>query len=372
MRIGFDSKRAFFNKSGLGNYSRNLLNALSKYYKENDYYLFTPKVKDRIHIEREEQYNLIGPEKIHHKVFNSYWRTKTISGLLKSNRIEIYHGLSNELPLDIHKSEVKSVVTIHDLIFLRFPLLYKRIDRFFYLKKSTYSCRVAHKIIATSEQTKMDIVNFLNIEPSRIEVIYQGCNPIFFCGITNHLKDQIREKYQLPEDFLLYVGTIEKRKNLLNLIKAKFNHHIDLPLIVIGRKTDYFNLVNKYIETNRVKNIIFLDKVLNEELPSIYQMATCFVYPSLFEGFGIPILESLVSGTPVITSRDGCFSEAGGPDSIYIDPLDPEEIGNALNQLLSDKKLYERMVVNGLKYARNFTEEIVASNHINLYGSLTE
>lgn len=369
--IGFDAKRAFFNKSGLGNYSRSLLISLSKKHPENTYYLFTPKIRNRINFENEEQFNLIEPGLKIFRLMGSLWRLKYINREIKQIKPDIFHGLSQELPIGIEETGVKSVVTVHDLIFIRFPEFYHRIDANIYYRKLVHACQVSDIILAISQQTKNDLVEFLNVSPEKISVIYQGCSPSFWNKYTNKQHNEIKAKYDLPERYLLYVGTIEKRKNLLALIKAINIKNISIPLVVIGRKTDtYFPQVESYISSHKLTNIIFPEHILNHELPVIYQDAECFIYPSLFEGFGIPLLEALVSGTPAITSNRECFIEAGGPGSIYVDPFDPEEIGEAIIKVLNDNTLRNNMITSGKEYANNFKDDFIANAYMNLYYSL--
>lgn len=369
--IAFDAKRAFFNKSGLGNYSRSLLVSLSKRHPENTYYLFTPKIKNRINIENEEQFKIVVPGLKIFRLMGSLWRLKFINREIKQIKPDIFHGLSQEIPIGIEETGVKVVVTVHDLIFIRFPEFYHRIDASIYYRKLVHACRVSDIIIAISQQTKNDIVEFLNISPEKISVIYQGCSPNFWKKYTNEQHNEIKAKYDLPARYLLYVGTIEKRKNLLALIKAINIKNISIPLVVIGRKTDsYFPQIESYISSHKLTNIIFPEHILNNELPVIYQNAECFIYPSLFEGFGIPLLEALVSGTPAITSNRDCFTEAGGPGSIYVDPYNPEEIGEAILRVLNDKNLRNKMISTGKEYANNFKDDFISNAYMNLYYSL--
>ncbi|KPL26445.1 MAG: hypothetical protein AMS23_01645, partial [Bacteroides sp. SM1_62] len=165
----------------------------------------------------------------------------------------------------------------------------------------------------------------------------------------------------------LYVGTIEPRKNLLQVIKARHRGKLDIPLIVIGRSTKYIKQIHEYIADNSLKNITFLQDVPNEDLPGIYQMADAFIYPSRFEGFGIPILEALFSRTPVITSTGGCFEEAGGKSSMYVDPDDTDELIHAVRSVLENEKLRTEMQEKGYNHARKFTDEIIAHNLMEVY-----
>lgn len=369
--IGFDAKRAFFNYSGLGNYSRNLLFALAKNYPENEYYLFTPETRSRIKMENEELFNLIEPGSFILRLFSSLWRRKYIIKDIERLKLKIFHGLSQELPLGIEQTGTKSIVTVHDMIFIRYPEFYKRIDAKIYLNKLIHACRVSDHIIAISEQTKNDLINYLGIDPVKISVIYQGCNSYFRNVYSKEFHQEIRGKYNLPEKYLLYVGTVEKRKNLLGIIRAMHISKVNIPLVVIGRKIDpYFKEVLDYISFNRLDNIIFPGPILNDELPVIYQDAECFIYPSFFEGFGIPVLEALVSGTPVITSKGGCFAEAGGPGSIYVDPHDPEQIGQAILGVVNNKEVRDKMIAAGADYANNFKDEVIAQAYMRKYQSL--
>jgi glycosyltransferase involved in cell wall biosynthesis len=275
--------------------------------------------------------------------------------------------LSHELPYNIQNKGIKTIVTIHDLIFLRFPHLYKSWDRKIYSKKFKYACKIADLIIAVSNQTANDIKQFFGTDNSKIKVIYQGCNPVFIKELNNSERANIIKKYGFPESYILYVGTIEERKNLLSLIKAINIAKIELPLVVIGGRTSYFKKVKEYIDQVKVKNIYFLETILNEDLPAVYQQAEVFVYPSIFEGFGIPVIESLYSKTPVITSKNGCFTEAGGPSSVYIDPQNIEELAIAIKKVIEDNELRQRMINEGCKYAGKFSDDMVAKNIMNAY-----
>ena len=168
----------------------------------------------------------------------------------------------------------------------------------------------------------------------------------------------------------MYVGTIEKRKNLLSIIRAMDLHNIDLPLVVAGRSTSYKKEVMKYISGNKVKNIKFIEYVFQEDLPSLYRNAAVFVYPSSYEGFGIPVLESLNSGTPVITSRDTCLEETGGEAGFYIDPLDIDELGAGIIKVLDDSGLRQKMIEEGKKHALKFRPEITTRQLFRIYERL--
>ena len=174
MRIGFDAKRAFLNNTGLGNYSRDTIRVLSNFYPDNKYFLYTPKEKGNSRLAFLDNRNntfVRTPQSLLNKALKSYWRSKSIVSDLFNNKIDIYHGLSHELPLGIEKTNIKTVVTIHDLIFIRYPHLFRTIDRKIYYKKFNSACHRADKIIAVSQQTKQDIIDFFLIPEEKIEVI---------------------------------------------------------------------------------------------------------------------------------------------------------------------------------------------------------
>src|SRR5690606_1953339 len=286
-------------------------------------------------------------------LFPSIWRSYRITKDLTADKVDIFHGLSGEIPHGLRKNRIRSIVTIHDLIFLRYPELYKPLNRYIYNRKSKYAVENADKIVAISEQTKQDITHFYGIPQEKIDVIYQGCHAAFKQKKTAHEKEAIRKKHNLPESFVLNVGSIEPRKNALQIVKAI--EHIDTPLLLIGKETPYTAQIRKYImEKGMTNKVLIKQGFTTEELSTIYQMANIFIYPSKFEGFGIPIIEALYSETPVITTNSGVFPEAGGPFSYYIDPNNTEELAYAISTILSNHTMRTEMKQKGLEYVQRF------------------
>lgn len=367
MRIGFDAKRAFNNYSGLGNYSRYIISNICRFYPENDCFLYTPKIADTELFNEPEKCTVVTPANALSRRSGSLWRSLRLTRKLSRDAIDLYHGLSNELPFGIHKRSTRSVITIHDLIFLEHPELYQSLNRKIYKRKVSYGTHVANRVIAASEQTRQDIIRFLNVDESRIKVVYQGCHRQFYSRVSEERKEHTHKRFGLPGEYLLYVGTIEERKNLLKIVEALHQGNIDFPLVVVGRKTAYFNQVKQYIDRNSLSNIYFLDQVQASDLPSIYQGSAGFIYPSSYEGFGIPVLEALNSGVPVITSRGGCLEETAGKGGILIDPLDPEEMIHAIRQVLEESALRDRLVREGGAHALKFREEQTIPSLYNVY-----
>lgn len=380
MNIGFDAKRAYHNQTGLGHYSRTLINSLSVDFPENNYFLFNPKPSHIFHFNKENIYEVL-PIKLIHKSFSSLWRTKGVLKELKKLNIEIYHGLSHEIPVGISKTKTKSVVTIHDLIFEHYPSQYNKMDVAIYRAKFKYACKNASHIIAISEQTKKDIIQFYKIPENKITVCYQSCNEQFAQQISDEKKEKIRKKYSLPSEYLLSVGSIIERKNLLTICKSLKLLNSNIPLVVIGDGSSYKEIVKKYIaENNLASRIIFLsekEEAINsmsfktaEDFPAIYQMATAMIYPSTFEGFGIPVLEALMSKIPVITSNVSCLPETGGNAAFYINPTSEKEIANAIQEILENKSLVKERIELGTLHAQKFTPSKSAAAVMNVYKTL--
>lgn len=372
MNIGFDAKRAFYNNTGLGNYSRDTVRILSNHFPDNNYYLYTPKEVNNKRLDYLDRRNIFvkTPKRIIDKSFKSLWRTSSVKRDLIKDKINIFHGLSHELPIGINKTNIKTIVTIHDLIFLRYPQLFNKIDNKIYFQKFYHSCKIADKIIAVSNQTKKDIVDFFKIDPKKIEVVYQGCNKAFKQTQPLHIFNSLLKKYPIPKEYLLYVGSIEERKNLLSLLKCLKNMP-NQKLVIVGEGKQYKNKCLNYIKNKQLEKQVYFLKELNlEQLASLYQNAQMLIYPSLFEGFGIPIIESLFCKTPVITSKNGCFSEAGGPSSIYIDPTDTEQMKIAILSILGDQNKREQQIKNGLEYVQKFNDETIAKKLMSTYLNL--
>jgi glycosyltransferase involved in cell wall biosynthesis len=376
MNIGFEAKRFFTNYTGLGNYSRFVIDALSLHNPENKYYLFTPRetlneevssIVDRSNIE------IVKPDYLYTSLkLTSLWRTWGASFMPQAQNLTVYHGLSQELPFGL-ASTIRKVVSVHDLIFLRYPAFYHKVDIAIYKAKVRSACARADKIIAVSKQTAQDLTEFLKIPESKIEVVYQGCHPNFKRVISTEEKAIVKRKYTLPDKYILNVGTIEERKNLGILIKALslLPKDLQIPLVVIGRFTKYHEHVVKLArELSILPKIIFLKDASFSDFPAIYQSANVFVYPSLFEGFGIPLIEAIESGIPVITSQGSCFSEAAGPHAKYVDPQDATSLANQLECILTDSHLKNDMISQSKVYVQKFAPEIIARQINVVYKSL--
>ena len=373
MRIGYDAKRLFFNRSGLGNYSRSTVGLLARYHPENDYVLFSPRDPrggEGIDFPLMEQMHVRYPHGLWGSA-PSLWRVGRMGHAARSEGLDIFHGLSNELPSDIRSAHARSVVTMHDLIFVRYPQLYKPFDRAVYKKKYRRSCQAADRIIAISNQTREDLIDYWHVPEEKIEVIYQGCNPIFSEKASAARKAEVRKRYDLPKEYIVGVGTIEPRKNLLQTVTAVATGGLDIDIVAVGRATPYADLLRKIAARYDILDRLHLvHDAAFEELPAIYQMSRAAVYNSVFEGFGIPILEALNSGVPVITTSGGVFEETGGNAALYVDLNDTEGMVEALRRALYDRKAREEAIMRGYIHAAKFREEAIAENLMKFYRSV--
>lgn len=373
MKIGFDAKRAFANFTGLGNYSRFVVRVLSEYYPQNEYWLYSPKAAG--HPEVEE---LVARPNIKVEMpsatlkalkLGAYWRSVSLGKVASKDGVQLWHGLSNELPLGGSK-KLKKIVTIHDLLFMRYPQLYNLVDIGIYKQKFRWACKNADRVIAVSQQTARDLVEFFNVPEEKIDVVYQGCHKSFREEYDSYVLDRISTKYNLPQDFILNVGTIEERKNALLIVKAlaALKNKASIPLVIVGKPTAYKEVILKYArEHDLLDQLHFRHEISFEDLPKVYQLSKMFVYPSIFEGFGIPILEALCSKVPVITSKGSCFSEAGGSNSIYINPTSAEELAEAVLRILNNPTMGTKMIIDGVGHSMNFEDRQIAEDLMAVY-----
>ena len=379
MNIGFDAKRAFHNGTGLGHYSRTLIRSLAEYFPEHEYYLFNPKASNSFDLSGPRLHE-VQPSGFFQKLFTSAWRSSWVKQDLKRLKIDLYHGLSHEIPVGIQDTGIKSVVTIHDLIHERHPEQYNAIDVKIYNKKFRYACAHADQVIAISEQTKRDIMAFYGTPEEKISVCYQSCNPAFGQTISEQEKERVKKQYGLPAQYFLYVGSLIERKNLLNICKALFllRSELDIPLVVIGDGGQYKQQVKDFVNQNGLeKKVIFLSEqeVARSSaefrsaaiFPAIYQSAIAMIYPSFFEGFGIPVLEALWSRLPVITSNVSCLPEAGGPGAHYVNPANADEIAAGMMKIINDAAYADELRTKGWGHAQEFTQQKCAAAVIDVY-----
>lgn len=369
MKIGFDAKRLFLNNTGLGNYSRFVVDSLIQYFPDNHYFLYSPKTENKkstAHYFQHPHIHIVKPKGVFNFI-KSLWRSYFISFDKSIHDLDIFHGLSHELPIGLPQ-HVKKILTIHDVIFLHYPHLFNSIDVWIYKQKLISSCKIADVIVAISEQTKQDIISFLGVDSKKIKVIYQGCNQVYFTRLSDTEKETIKKKYNLPDEYILNVGSIEERKNVGLLVEAlsKIAPSKRPHVVLIGKRTAYTKQVEKLIKLHQLDNSVhILPYISFEDLPGIYQQAKLFAYTSIIEGFGIPILEAMVSEIPVLVPDGSCFREVVGPNGTFFKQGDAKNLANKIELLIDADN--SQMIEGQKIYAKKFFEDSIQKLYHEIY-----
>jgi glycosyltransferase involved in cell wall biosynthesis len=355
MKIGLDAQRAFLNNTGLGNYCRSVIMSLVTHHPEHHYFLFTPKVQPSAFYESIKDLPNVTIIEPTHKSFIWYWRSYGITSIVNRLQLDVYHGLSNELPVNIKKTKAKIIVTIHDLIPFKEDAFRNIFEDFFYKKKMYHACRRAHLITAISQATAEDIKKILGTSPNKIKVVY----PPLGIQIPEKLPD-VRTKYNLPENFLLQVGRVEYRKNVQIILRALIQLKLKgVHYVVVGRKSPFYKALASYGHNHGLGGLVhYIDPVSNEELAGLYQASTAVVYPSLYEGFGLPIIEAIAFGKPVLATAGGCFAEAGGPGAYYCNTESVNDVAQGIQHILQAN--HTQTMQAGKAYIGRFTTQATA------------
>lgn len=343
MKIAYDAKRYYHNKTGLGNYSRTLVAAINEQYPEVETVLYDCK---------------------------SLQRTFRLGRKAKEEGCDIFHGLSNELPRDVVKAGIPSVVTMHDVAWRTFPDMYKSVDRIIYDWKYGWSAKHATKVVCISESTKRDVMRFYHVPEERIAVVYQPVQQVFYTQLQRDeaVRLAVEALPYLKEGdgvrrFVITVGSINSRKNLLGIVKAL--HAIpeaERPLLVaVGNGHEYRKTVEAYISQNALQDFVRIESNIHDAkvLQALYATARCMMYPSFYEGFGLPVVEAALQHCPVITSNVSSLPEAAGPGAIQCDPSSVEQLTEALALLLRDDAECERRGKAGYDYCKSHFDPAV-------------
>ncbi len=370
--IGFDGKRAVMNYTGIGNYSRLAIESLLPLLPADDVVrLYTPKLRPNPRMEallQSPRVELRLPDGIAGRMFGSLWRSKLLSAQLRREAPALYHGLSNELPAGIERTGIPSVVTVHDVIFMRHPEFYHRADVEICRRKFEYAARVADRVIAISERTSFDLQELFNIPPEKIRVVYQGCAPVFHEPVAAGAVGAMRRRFGR---YIIGVGTIESRKNQLLTVKALARLPEDVKLVLVGRRTAYAAKIDEAVSRLGLGGrVSMLQGMSMDEIHQLYAGAVFASYPSYYEGFGIPMLEAVASGVPVVAATGSCLEEAGGPGALYVSPDSVDEYVEAATRLLDDEALRADMVARGRQYIARFAPENFGRGLINVYDEL--
>lgn len=357
MKIAFDAKRYYHNNTGLGNYSRTLVDALGRLFPENEYMLYDE---------------------------GSWTRTMRLGRRAVDDGCQIYHGLSNEIPMDA-AGRIPTIVTIHDVCWRTYPEMYHWVDRHIYDLKYGRSCRKADKVLAISESTKRDIMEHYGVAEDRIEVIYQPVGYRYYTLMSDEeAKRRIAvavDQGLLPKDilsrrYMLQVGAINARKNLMATVRAVKSIHKDHPdvrLLCIGSGHEYERKVRRYVsEKDMEEYVTFVSGVKDQALlQALYRKARVMVYPSYYEGFGLPVVEAQLQECPVITSTVSSLPEAGNGTALLVDPTDIQSLRQNMLDLLGDEDSARSLGgVARMKALEAFNHDMLITKVMKLYESI--
>jgi len=352
MLIGIDASRAARGKrTGTEKYSFQLIRHLVALDQKNRY---------RLYFDRPPFYELrIANCELRVMPFPRLWTHVRLSWEMMRRPPDVLFVPAHVLPI-VHPP--RSVVTIHDLGYLHFPRAHRLLDRLYLDLSTRFNARAAAHIIADSQATKRDLVERYGVEPSKISVIYPGYDEEAFQPVREREAiEAVKTRYGIAGDYILFVGTIQPRKNLVRLMEAFSllkRQAADLQLVIAGKKGWLYEAVFRRVEELGLEGqVVFTGYVAEEDLPALFSGARLFVFPSLYEGFGLPVLEAMACGTPVVCSNASSLPEVAGDAALLFDPLDVEGMAAAMERILGDERLRTELVERGLKRARGFSWE---------------
>jgi glycosyltransferase involved in cell wall biosynthesis len=351
MRVAIDTRK--IHDFGIGTYIRNLLRQLARIDRDTEYVLLSREADLGIAAQlgpnfrsvREPSPNYSVREQIH------------VPWVLRRERPDVYHAPHYILPAAVR---CRSVVTIHDCIHLMFPQYLPNKVAYAYARTSMWAAaRRSDRILTVSEASKRDILHLFNVKPEKIVVVHNAIDEHFSATPSEEHVARIRERYQLDHKFVLYVGNIKPHKNLVRLIEA-FSQlrrtHDDLKLLIIGDEISKLPALRRAVHSHKLhKYVRFLGYLKDDTLTVLYRLASVFVFPSLYEGFGLPPLEAMASGTPVVTSNVSSMPEVTGDAAVLVDPYDVESIEDGMRRVIDDPVLAQTLRERGLKRAREFS-----------------
>ena len=373
--IGFDARYAGSGNTTLASYARFVIEAMAEacprygyfrmYITDNEHHAEYEALVHRHNVEA------MAPDGALWRKLPWLWRQWPIGRDMKRGDVDLYHSLTESLPFGLSRRNIRTVVTIHSLDYLDPRAYANPIESALRRIAVASSLRRADRIVAVSEGVKTGIVENFDIDSDKIDVIYRNCHPRFAEPISEERRAYARERYKLPERYILVTGRQNERKNTGLVIEALPSLPEDVHLVIAGRRTPYTDRLLRRAASLGVKDRVRLLKmVTGEDYPAIYALAAIYLLPSRYEGFATSILEALTVGVPVIASRGSSLEEAGGPDSIYVDPDDPDALAESILMVLEDEELRQTMVARGRDYITRFRSEVIAYNILNCYGRI--
>ena len=379
MRIGIEAQRLFRpHKHGMDRVALELIKCLQIIDKKNEYFIFVKPGTDNDVIKTTKNFKIVevpgGPY--------PFWEQIKLPKLIKDYDCDILHCTSNTAPLNI---KTPLITTLHDIIFKEGNILklisssaswYQKIGNLYRRIIVERVVKRSNRLITVSNFEKNNITNYFKVEQKNLNAIYNGVNENFHTNYSIEQKNQIKKKYKLPEHYFLHIGNRDPRKNTKRVLKAFHKYTKEncnrYELVLVGLNNSKLeSILSELNLLNELRNkIILTGYVIDEDLPIIFNMAQLFLFPSLREGFGIPIIEAMASGIPVITSNTSSMPEVAGNAAILVDPLKTKEIYHGMVKIMSNNIIRDELIINGLKRSRSFTWLKAALDVFNLYEQL--
>ena len=368
MRIAIDARK--LRDYGIGTYVRNLLRYLARIDESTEYVVLCRAADQQLVGALGENFRAVGEGSPGYSIREQV----TVPLDLRRERAELFHAPHYVLP---PLTPCKAVVTIHDCIHLRFPQYLPNRLGYAYARSSMWmATHRANRILTVSEASKRDILDYFRVPPEKIDVIYNGIDERFGQPPPEDDIARIRERYQLNDPFILYAGNIKPHKNLERTIEAfhllrRKSEFENIKLVIIGDEIAKYAALRHAVHHHKLhKYVRFFGFVPDSTLAILYRLAAVFVFPSLYEGFGLPPLEAMSSGTPVITSNVSSLPEVVGDAALLVDPLQPEDIAEAMRKVLTDPALREDLRRRGLARAQHFSWERSIKRVRDIYGEV--
>src|SRR5882672_10236637 len=364
MRVAIDVRK--LHDFGIGTYIRNLLRHLARIDRENEYVLLCHEPDMGVAAQLGSNFRAVLEPSANYSIREQFH----VPWVLLREKPDVFHAPHYVLPTTIR---CRSVVTIHDCIHLMFPQYLPNRAAYAYARAAMWSAaKQSDRILTVSEASKRDILHFFNVPPDKISVVYNAIDERFWIEPTAEEIERVRERFQLDQRFVLYAGTIKPHKNLVRLIEAfaelRKGEFEELKLLIIGDEISKLPALRRAVHRHKLhKHVRFLGFVKDDTLAILYRLAAVFVFPSLYEGFGLPPLEAMASGTPVVTSNVSSLPEVAGDAALLVDPYDVGSIVDGVRRVLTDPQLAAELRRKGLVRARDFSWERSVSRTHDIY-----
>lgn len=378
MRIGIDARMYRSGVAGIGRYSQNLIKYLLEIDRDDEFVLFmTPedkkefenfKIKNSLKIVN-YKLKIITTDIPHYSIAEQTQLPK----IIKKEKVDLMHFLNFNYPVNYRG---KFIVTIHDLTLIKFPDTAKKTNVF---KRSAFNfvmrkaCQNAIKVIAISKNTKHDIEDIFHVDANKIKVIYESADDKVFIDVKDSDIDRLKKQYNIDSPAILYVGQYRPHKNLPGLVEAFGKIRNDMPckLVLVGKPDLAHKRLKESIDkTGKKDDIAMPGFVSDNELACWYKLATVFAFPSLYEGFGLPGLEAMQAGTPVVAADNSVLPEIYEKAAIYFDPFETQDIADKIKSVLVNDKLRADLIQKGKDRVKQFSWEKMARETLDLYKSV--